>query len=131
MSDSVRIEPVDCSIDARGLVFEPLGPGDLSRQRNVHVVLTEPGCIRGNHFHRSGTEVSVAAGPALFRYREGSEIIDFLIPEGTTYRFIIPPGVGHAFQNTGANPLLLIGFNTIAHDPDQPDVVRDVLISTD
>jgi dTDP-4-dehydrorhamnose 3,5-epimerase-like enzyme len=131
MPESVRIEPLECSIDARGLVFEPLGPAELPMQRNVHVVLTEPGCVRGNHSHRLGTEVTVATGPALFRYRRGDEIIDFSIPGGATFRFTIPPGIGHAFQNTGAKPLLLIGFNTTAHDPAHPDVVRDVLISAD
>jgi dTDP-4-dehydrorhamnose 3,5-epimerase-like enzyme len=128
MSPVMVIEPVTYPTDARGLVLEPIGPDDLPHQRNVHLVLTEPGCVRGNHFHRRGTEITVAIGPALVRYREGDAVREFSIPEGRAYRFTISPGVAHAFQNTGNTPMLLVGFNTEVHDPAAPDVVRDVLI---
>src|SRR5262249_48915268 len=121
-------EPLTCFRDARGQVVEPLGPDTLPLQRNVHLVLTEPGHIRGNHYHERGHEVTVAFGPALFRYRDGAEIRDVLLPGGHAYRFKIPPLVAHAFQNTGPAPMVLIGFNTEPHDPARPDVVADVLI---
>lgn len=126
----ITIEPITFPSDARGLVLEPIGPDVLPSQRNVHLTLTEPGCVRGNHYHERGTEVSVVLGPALLRYREGGEVRDFDVPAGRAYRVTIPPGVAHAFRNTGAGPLLMIGFNTVAHDPERPDVVRDVLIPT-
>jgi UDP-2-acetamido-2,6-beta-L-arabino-hexul-4-ose reductase len=125
---SVVIEPVAYPSDARGLVLEPVDPDALPGQRNVHLVLTEPGRVRGNHYHRRGAEITVALGPALFRYRDGGEVRDFQIPAQAAYRFHIPPGVAHAFQNTGAGVLVLVGFNTEVHDPNAPDVVRDVLI---
>jgi len=128
MSAKVTIEPVDVVTDARGLVLEPVGPDVLPLQRNVHLVLTEPGHVRGNHFHERGTEVTVAFGPALFRYREGGEVRDVSIPDGTRYRIVIPPRIAHAIQNTGTKPMLLIGFNSEPHDRARPDVVRDVLI---
>lgn len=128
MDQRIRIEPVSFSADARGLVVEPLGPDDLPMQRNAHLVITGPGKVRGNHYHRRGTEVTLALGPALLRYRDGDEVRDFHIPEGQAYRITILPGLAHAFQNTGTAPLVLLGFNTEAHDPENPDVVRDVLI---
>jgi dTDP-4-dehydrorhamnose 3,5-epimerase-like enzyme len=124
----VLIEPVRLVTDPRGLVLEPVGPDALPQQRNVHLVLTEPGAVRGNHYHERGSEVSVAFGPALFRFRDGADVRDIFIPEGEAYRFKIPPGVAHAFQNTGRSPIVMIGFNTEPHDPARPDVVRDVLI---
>jgi len=124
----VTIEPVAAVADPRGLVLEPLGADALPLQRNVHLVLTEPGKVRGNHYHERGREVTVAFGPALFRYRDGADVRDVLIPEGQAYRFTIPPGIAHAFQNTGENQMVLIGFNTEPHDPARPDVVRVVLI---
>jgi UDP-2-acetamido-2,6-beta-L-arabino-hexul-4-ose reductase len=130
MKPRITIEPVSYSTDARGLVLEPIGPEDLPNQRNVHVGLTEPGCVRGNHYHERGSEITVALGPALFRYRDGDAIRDFLIPEGQAYRIAIPAGIAHAFQNVGNGLSLLIGFNTEPHDPARPDVVRDVLIET-
>lgn len=114
--------------DARGSVVEPLAPEGLPAQRNVHVVLTEPGSIRGNHYHERGTEVLTVFGPARVRTRAGSEIRDTIVPEGEAYRFSIPPGVAHAIQNIGTQPIVLVAFNTEAHDPEHPDVVREVLL---
>jgi dTDP-4-dehydrorhamnose 3,5-epimerase-like enzyme len=128
MGQRITIESLSYPTDARGLVLEPLGPDALPLQHNVHLTLTEPGCVRGNHYHERGTEITVVLGPALLRYRDGGELRDFVVPEGRAYRVTIPPGVAHAFQNTGAVPMVLIGFNTVAHDPKRPDVVRDVLI---
>jgi dTDP-4-dehydrorhamnose 3,5-epimerase-like enzyme len=128
MDHRITIEPVAFSTDARGLVIEPLGPDDLPAQRNAHLVLTEPGRVRGNHYHRRGTEVTLVLGPALLRYRDGDLLRDVLIPEGQAYRVTIRPGLAHAFQNTGTGQMVLLGFNTEAHDPENPDVVRDVLI---
>jgi dTDP-4-dehydrorhamnose 3,5-epimerase-like enzyme len=128
MERRVIIEPIAFPTDGRGLVLEPIGPDTLPHQRNAHLVVTVPGGIRGNHHHVRGLEITVVLGPALFRYRDGEEIRNFHVPDGRAYRFTIPPGVGHAFQNIGDQPLILLGFNTVAHDPEHPDVVRDVLI---
>ncbi len=128
MSQRMMVEPMTFPSDARGLVIEPLGPDAIPHQRNVHLVLTEPGCVRGNHYHERGTEVAVVFGPALVRTREAGAIRDLAIPEGEAYRLTIPPGVPHAVRNTGRGPMLIIAFNTVVHDPARPDVVRDVLI---
>lgn len=128
MESTVQIEPISFPSDHRGLVLEPLTPEQIPLQRNVHVALTGPGHIRGNFFHRQGTKTSVVLGPALFRYREGGEIQDLHIAEGQAFRLTIPAGVAHAFQNTGTQPMVIIAFSTVAHDPQDPGVVRDVLI---
>jgi len=130
MGQPILIEPIPLHADARGLVLEPVGPDDLARQRNVHLVLTEPGAVRGNHYHRRGTEITAVIGPAVFRYRDGDAVRDFLVPAGRAYRITIPPGVAHAFQNPGPGPMILVGLNTEPHDPEHPDVGRDVLIET-
>lgn len=129
MNPKVEVEIVPCHRDARGLVFEPGGPAMLAQQGNCHLTLTQPGCIRGNHFHRRGSEVTVVIGPALARYRDRDRIVDHVVEPGQVVRFLIPPGIGHAFQNTGTTPLILLGFNTEPHDPAQPDVVPDALIA--
>lgn len=128
MPRRVVVETIRSFSDPRGLVFEPLGPDDLVGQENVHLTLTEPGCIRGNHYHRRGFEVTVVLGPALARYRDGDRVVDRTIAAGEVARFQIPPGIGHAFRNTGVQPMVLIGFNTARHDPSAPDVVSDLLI---
>lgn len=114
--------------DARGAVFEPLDAAGLAAQRNVHVVLTEPGRVRGNHLHRHATETITLQGPALVRVREAGAVRDHHVAAGEVTRFTIPPGVAHAVQNTGDGPMLLVSFVTRAHDPAAPDVEPDVLI---
>ncbi len=128
MADQVTVEPLKSFQDARGLVFEPVSAGELQSQRNVHVVITEPGQVRGNHFHERGNEITVLIGPALLRYREADEVRDIVFQEGEVVKVSIPAKTAHAFQNTGNRPMLLIGFNTVAHDQARPDVVADVLI---
>lgn len=122
----VTVEHLAVHGDARGSVFEPLGPDALPGQRNVHVVVTEPGAVRGNHLHPRGTETMVLQGPALFRCREDGRTVDTEIPPGAVYRFTIPPGVAHALKNTGDAASVAVSFVTVAHDP--ANVARDVLL---
>jgi len=113
----VTVERLTVHADTRGSVFEPVGPDALPAQRNVHVVVSEPGAIRGNHLHPRGTEVIAIQGPALFRCREGEEVRDTEIPAGEVFRFTIPPGVAHALQNTGETTTIAVSFVDVAHDP--------------
>ncbi|HEX6533018.1 MAG TPA: cupin domain-containing protein [Gemmatimonadaceae bacterium] len=125
---TTTVEPITVHADARGVVVEPATPEMLPAQRNVHLVTSAPGAVRGNHYHDRGTEVAVLVGPALVRLREEGVVRDVEVPAGEAWRFTIPPRVSHAFQNTGKDLLVLVAFNTVEHDPAAPDVVRDVLI---
>ena len=122
------IEPVRTHRDARGGLFEPVDVGHIAGTRNVHVVLTEPGCVRGNHRHIVGTEISVVTGPAQVRLKENGVLRDIEVPAGEVWRFTIPPGVTHAYRNSGAGTMFLIGFNSELHDPAKPDAVRDEIL---
>lgn len=121
----VSIDKLRMASDVRGVVFEPLDAVGLSQQRNVHVVITMPGHVRGNHSHRMGTEVTTVLGPASVRYRENDIVTRLEVPAFEAWRFTFPPGIAHAFENCGNTPLIIVSFNTEAHDPDQPDTVRD------
>ena len=114
--------------DRRGVIFEPLDKDDLSLQKNSHIVISEPGVVRGNHYHHDGEETIIVMGPALVRLREEGQIKDIEIPEGKIYRFVFPPGIAHAIQNRSKQPNILVAFNTLVHDPNNPDTVKDVLI---
>ncbi len=127
-ADAVRIEILTCHRDPRGTVFEPLAANDIAKYRNVHVVITLPGAIRGNHQHVRGSEITSVVGPVLVRYREAESLRDVEVPAGEVWRFTFPPGVAHAFKNTGQQPFILASFNTEEHDQTAPDAVRDVLI---
>lgn len=127
---SVRtlIEPLQAHRDARGSLFEPLNDRELASQKNVHVVLTEPGGVRGNHFHRTAVEMTAVVGPCLVRLKEVEQVRDIEVPAGEIWRFTIPPGVVHAYRNTGMGPMVLVSFNTGLHDPANPDTVREALL---
>jgi dTDP-4-dehydrorhamnose 3,5-epimerase-like enzyme len=88
--------------DHRGRVCEPLDPKGLPTQRNVHIVVTDPGGVRGNHAHTRGTEVITGQGLARVRIRDARGIWDTIIAEGAPTRSIIPPGVTPAMQNLGS-----------------------------
>jgi dTDP-4-dehydrorhamnose 3,5-epimerase-like enzyme len=126
---TATVEEIKFPTDPRGFVFEPLDAQRLPVQRNVHVAVSEPNAIRGNHFHQHSIEVAVVIGPALVRLREDGEIRDVPVPEGRAYQFTFPPGVSHAFQGRGTKPMLLVAFSSTVFDPAAPDVVRDILIS--
>src|SRR6202167_6494228 len=97
----VSVQPVKTHCDARGSVFEPLNDAGLAGQKNVHVVLTQPNEVRGNHAHRTAVETTSVVGPCLIRLKEEGTIRDLEVPAGETWRLTIPPGVVHAFRNTG------------------------------
>jgi len=124
----VRIETVETHRDARGSLFEPMNDADLPAQRNVHVVITEPGAVRGNHVHERAVEMTTVAGPCLVRLKEAGQIRDIEVPVGETWRFTIPPGVVHAYRNTGDSMMVLISFSTRVHDPASPDTRREQIL---
>jgi len=126
----LHVEVVTAHSDARGFVFQPLSDTEISQYRNVHVVVSVPGAVRGNHMHLRGCEISSVPGPMLVRTREGGVVTDFEVPAGAVWRFAFPPGVAHAFKNTGDRVALIASFNTEIHDPNDQDVVRDLLIGT-
>jgi dTDP-4-dehydrorhamnose 3,5-epimerase-like enzyme len=122
------IETVKTHRDPRGAVFEPLNDTELHSQRNVHVVLTQPDGVRGNHTHVAGTEITSVVGPCLVRLKEQGQIRDLDVPAGEVWRLTIPPGVVHAFRNTGNAPMVLVSFNTHLHDPSGADTQREQIL---
>jgi UDP-2-acetamido-2,6-beta-L-arabino-hexul-4-ose reductase len=123
-----RVTILDLHSDARGWVVEPMDQSDLPAQANVHWVATRPGAVRGNHYHERGYEVMAVVGPAQVAWREGDAHTVLRVPEEQVYRFDFPPGVAHAVRHEGESPGMLLAFNTVGHDPDNPDVVREELL---
>ena len=101
---------------------------DLRDKKNLHVVTSSPQAMRGNHYHLIGTEILIIMGPALVRIRENNDLRDIDIPERSIYRLTIPPGLPHAVKHTGSTSGVLLSFNTVGYDPENPDVVREDLL---
>lgn len=124
----VIVQSVKTHRDARGSVFEPLNDAELAGQKNVHVVLTQPHEVRGNHVHRTAVETTSVVGPCLVRLKEAGQIRDIEVPAGETWRLTIPPGVVHAFRNTGDSTMVLVSFSTNLHDPTGTDTLREQIL---
>jgi dTDP-4-dehydrorhamnose 3,5-epimerase-like enzyme len=122
------VQSVKTHRDARGSVFEPLTDAELAGQKNVHVVLTQPNEVRGNHAHRTAVETTSVVGPCLVRLKEAGVIRDIDVPEGEIWRLIIPPGVVHAFRNTGDSAMVTVSFSTNLHDPGGSDTIREQIL---
>jgi dTDP-4-dehydrorhamnose 3,5-epimerase-like enzyme len=122
------IEPICSHRDARGWLFEPMNDTALAAQRNVHVVLTEPGGVRGNHVHATAVETTTVVGPCLVRLKEAGETRDVEVPAGESWRFTIPPGVVHAYRNTGESVMVLVSFSTRVHDAGGADTQREQIL---
>jgi dTDP-4-dehydrorhamnose 3,5-epimerase-like enzyme len=131
MRKRVLRERLAVHADARGSVYEPLLAEQLPGQQNVHVVVTQVGHVRGNHYHTAGTELLTVLGPALVRWQDtaaGEAVEEQEIREGEAFRFTIPAGVAHAIRATGPGPMLIVAFSTELFDRERPAVVRHVLI---
>jgi len=125
---AATLQSVKTHRDARGALFEPLTDAELRSQRNVHVVLTQPGEVRGNHVHRTAVETTTVVGPCLVRLKEAGAIRDVGVPAGEILRLTIPPGVAHAFRNTGDAAMVLVSFSTNLHDPAGVDTQRELIL---
>jgi dTDP-4-dehydrorhamnose 3,5-epimerase-like enzyme len=124
----VAVQTVKTFRDARGSLFEPLSDAELAGQKNVHVVLTQPNEVRGNHVHRTAVETTSVVGPCLIRLKEAGAIRDLDVPAGEIWRLTIPPGVVHAFRNTGESMMVLVSFSTHLHDPAGSDTEREHIL---
>ena len=128
MNPMVTVENLPVIRDTRGWVVEPVEERHLPGIRNVHVVWTEPGRLRGNHYHRATTEILLVTGPARVCWEEEGRRQETVVAEGEARRFFFPPGVPHVIQNIGTHPIVLVAFTNRPHDPARPDTVRHVLI---
>jgi len=112
----------------RAALFEPLTDAELAAQKNVHVVLTQPNEVRGNHVHSTAVETTSVVGPCLVRLKENDVVRDIAVPAGEIWRFTIPPGVVHAYRNTGVGVMVLVSFSTNLHDSTGADTRREIIL---
>lgn len=124
---AVTVVSLRLKTDSRGSVCEPIDEKQLREQRNVHVVVNQPGCVRGNHYHTQTDELAVVYGPSRVWIRDEGRIRTIDIPPGEAWQIFLPAGVSHAMKNTGSQPGILVSFTTRPHDPIHPDTCKDEL----
>ena len=107
----VVVEKLNVHRDSRGMVVEPLDGERLGTQRNVHVVFSQPGEIRGNHYHPRSNEVLIVQhrDDWLFAWKENGENVSSRCFSGEgAILFWLPAGLAHAVKNTGSQSLEII-----------------------
>jgi oxalate decarboxylase/phosphoglucose isomerase-like protein (cupin superfamily) len=130
---AVKIVPIQTIRDDRGMRFS--APAELWNFLGVvtelHVVMLEPGTVRGNHVHARAKEgvIIEAAGEWELAWQLSADSV----PERTmvaagVWLVCYPPGVAHAFRNHGNTPLRLNCFMDMPLDKMQPDQQRCILI---
>jgi dTDP-4-dehydrorhamnose 3,5-epimerase-like enzyme len=124
----IKFERLRVVTDSRGVVFEPIEAHAISKHKNTHVVMSGPGVIRGNHYHVKGEETMAVMGPALVRTKDHGIVNDVAVPAGEVYQFIFFAGVSHAIKNLSGQSNILAAFNTMEHDPQDPDTVGDIIL---
>ena len=101
--------------DERGWAFFPF-QGDLASipagidLTSFHVVKTEPGHVRGNHFHPETAEWLHVFGQAfeLFWQEDGENKSETFYEENLI--IFIPPNIPHAVKNIGSGPMYVAAF---------------------
>jgi mannose-6-phosphate isomerase-like protein (cupin superfamily) len=73
-------------------------------------------------------EMTTVVGPCLVRLKEAGAVRDIEVPAGEIWRFTIPPGVVHAYRNTGSMPMVMVSFCSLPHDPAGSDTVREQIL---
>jgi len=95
--------------------------------RDLHVVSIYSGQVRGNHYHDHSTELLFFfAGKGSFIWEEDGRVKEERLA-GTPVMITIPPGIKHAFKNTGESTVYLLAVRDEDHDPTNPDTVRSVI----
>lgn len=123
----LTIERITMHRDARGKVFEPLGPEVLGSGalRNAHVATMAPGAIRGCHSHRAATEVIVFSGEIrlVVRDREGNPE-EHVFRDDECVRVTVAPGIAHAFVNAGKTDTFIVCFSDKVAGTDPQEKVQ-------
>lgn len=116
--------------DRRGFglfLVQALADSDLAVDpRSFHVVKTEPGRVRGNHYHPSKHEILfLFGGPNELIWQESGEPVQRKMISDEKTLIVVPPGVAHAVINPGPGVTYLAAWNSPG-DRDEPADRRPV-----
>lgn len=124
--DKAELILVKPYVDSRGMLLKIFRHSQL-REGNVgeiYVLYTNPGCIRGNHYHKLTLEyfavLSGAASIALKNIDTGDlEMMELTAWDNRILK--VPPGIAHALKNETELPLIILAVSTREYDEHDPD----------
>jgi len=118
--------------DQRGKVFAPFDQIrlDLLNPGSIHMVITRPGAVRGNHFHpRSREWIFFMSGQATLYWKgdKEKEVRKKVIMDGQTLA-AISHGVPHTVVNTGEQDQIMLCLREESLPLDGPVTVKSDII---
>jgi dTDP-4-dehydrorhamnose 3,5-epimerase-like enzyme len=123
MNMNVQISELDNDGDARGFSFAlPSEALDfLGRVCDLHLASTDPGAVRGNHYHVRKREAIVflpgAAWSLHWDEGLGTAVQRRSFDGSCVVLVLISPGCSHAVRNDGTGTLWLVACSSEAYDP--------------
>ncbi len=130
MIPGVEIRPLRAHRDTRGGLIKVLMRQHLPPQARefgeIYVSWADVGAVKANHYHERTTEwfflLSGEADLVLEHPGTGERLIVHLHPDDPVV-VTVPPGVAHAFVNTGDGPAHLLAYADRPYDPERPDTI--------
>jgi len=120
---NIQVSELHNSGDGRGFSFTmpPEALTFLGRVADMHLASTEPGAVRGNHYHvRKQEAIILLPGTAWSLHwdeGEGTTVQQRSFDGKCAVLLLISPGCSHAVRNDGKQPLWLVACSSEAYDP--------------
>jgi UDP-2-acetamido-2,6-beta-L-arabino-hexul-4-ose reductase len=113
--------------DSRGWLTEILESEPSETIQNVHFAVSEPGALRGNHYHKNKIEwqlVTNGAGTVTLEDNDTKEKTQFTVSGESPTLIKIPSNVTHSILNSGNSPMHILIITNQKHDPKDSDTFR-------
>lgn len=97
-------------------------------QGQVIVNISEPGIIKGNHWHHTKNEkFLVVNGIGVIRFRKlgTTEVMEYNVSGNRLEVVDIPPGYVHNIENLGTDKLITVMWSNELYNPEQPDTFSE------
>ncbi len=118
--------PLQKHQDSRGLLIQNDYPEIFEEMKHFLVSFSEPGVIRGNHYHLRKKEwFLVIQGTAELHLTNTKthEQSTYVIQGSQPELFLMEPSIAHAFKNIGSDQLVFLGLVNEAFDESDPDTI--------
>ncbi len=132
MTTKIEIKELNNNGDARGVSFS--APAEalafVGRMADVHLASTEPGAVRGNHYHLRRREAIVVMPGPMWSFHwdegEGSTAQHRAFDGGKAVLILVSPDASHAMRNDGGDSLWWVAISSETYDPAE-SVARKVV----
>ena len=126
---NIRIIRLERKADPRGWLLKVLMKEQIEGSREfgeIYLSVSHPKETRGNHYHQGTTEwFTLLSGRGVLHLQDPrtGERKDLPLDAQEPQTVVVPPGVAHSIENTGAEPLYLLAYADVPYDPGNPDTV--------